>query len=140
MSDDKTSSQVEDTLDDLAKMAYGVAGKLLGPKATKGRVDPDKPVVSEEVDQVLEDIGSSMGRILKAAGDGLLGDQADETAETPDDEGWSPLATGAKHFAKGLTKLGNELASQAKKATGSGDAETERDWQDPDTDEMLREE
>ncbi len=139
MSDDKNTSQVEDTLDDLARMAYGVAGKLLGPRATKGRVDPDKPVVSDEVDQVLEDIGSSMGKILKAAGDGLLGDQP-EAPPAEDDEGWSPLATGARHFAKGLTKLGNELASQARKATASTEAGEARDWQEPDTDEMLREE
>ena len=105
------TSQLQDGLEELQNLMGGLASRLLGPNAAKRmEIDPEKPVISPEVDRAIEDIGDTIGRFLTQAGDELKraankpaqdgrGDDPEGTepdADQPELEGWSPLVIGAR--------------------------------------------
>jgi len=128
----KASSQLQDGLEDLQNIMGGLASKLLGPNAAKRmEIDPEKPVISPEVDKVIGDIGDTIGRLLTQAGDELKKaskkpegeglDEDDPSREPnaarpevvePELEGWSPLVLGARTFASGLGAIAGEVVEK----------------------------
>lgn len=116
MADEKKKSDLETAVDDLGKLATGLAGKLFGPKLVgKDKLDPDQPVLSPEADRAIDQVGENIGRLLHAAGEGLkkrpldpvqaLG-EAEQAARAeelpPPPEGWSELSGGLKNLAEGF--------------------------------------
>lgn len=122
------TSQLDDSLRDLQNLVGGLAARLLGPKAaSKLEIDPEKPVISPEVDRALEGLGDSVGHLLSQAGEELravAGVRAEArdgpAAEDPELEGWSPLVIGARAFAESLGSVAAELVERVnQKAAGS---------------------
>lgn len=106
-------SELEEGLDHLGKAVGGLLTRLLGPRYTQVELEPDKPVLGAEADAAVDRAGATMGRWLKAAGDGLKSHPTDPIAaldhaskhrdEEPElREGEAPLAAGARAFAGGL--------------------------------------
>ena len=129
---DKLHSDLESGLNDLGRLARGLAGKVVGPRA-----DPLRPegqsVVSPEVDQTLEGVGNTLGHWLKAAGEAMNENPdapnkaIDETLEKgreaqieerADEEGWSPLVQGARVFSEGLGQVTASLLDSLVAETG----------------------
>ena len=116
---DPERSDLDDALEGLSGLAHGLVGKLLGPRATpKGQ----GVVVNEDVDKALDDVGSTLGSLLSAAGEAMKEHstapdaaveatvekvQAGHKADGRD--GWSPLVEGASAFAEGFGKMSTDL-------------------------------
>lgn len=128
-------------LADLGKLATGLAGKVLGPSVDVAG-EPERTVVTPEVDAAIEKTGEIVGHWLRSAGDALKQhpddpsealDEALKTAEEkpketqPDEAGWSPLVQGAKVFGQGLSVVAGEvfdvLADGAARKPAKGSAE-----------------
>jgi len=134
----RKNSQLQDGLEDLQNIMGGLASRLLGPNAAKRMdIDPEKPVISPEVDKVIGDIGDTLGRLLTQAGDELKkaakkpedraasgaadadsadgsepsGEEEPEVVE-PELEGWSPLVLGARAFASGLGAVAGDVVEK----------------------------
>ncbi len=120
---DRLQADLVDGLDELGRLARGLVGKVAGPRMAEQR-DPDKPVVSPEVDETIEGLGNTLGHWLRAAGEamaenpdkpGVVLDEALERGrdepitEEPDEEGWSPLVQGARAFSAGLGQVTGSL-------------------------------
>lgn len=118
-------SELDEGLDDLRKLARGLAGKLLGPRMGDDE-PPARPIISPEADEAIDNLGATLGHWLRAAGDSMLahpGDpeeamretteraRAEEPTQEIDDEGWSPLVQGARAFGAGLGLMAGELFS-----------------------------
>ena len=114
------TSQLDDSLRDLQNLVGGLAARLLGPKAaSRLEIDPEKPVISPEVDRALEGLGDSVGHLLIQAGEELrkvAGVRPDDPpsggSEDPELEGWSPLVIGARAFAESLGSVAAELVEK----------------------------
>jgi len=121
---DRFAKDLSDGLHDLGKFATGVAGKVLGPKADlANEEDPERTVVTPEIDDAIEKAGAAVGHFLRAAGEGFKENPAEpaeavdatrekarKKAETaPDEDGWSPLVQGAKVFGEGVGAVAGEL-------------------------------
>ena len=132
MSDEekKVSSDLDDAVDSMARLASGLAGKVFKAQ------DPEaQPVVNDDVDAALDDVGATLGGLLAAAGEAMrenstAPDKAvDATVEkvkgghkAPESEQWSPLVQGASTFMDGFGKMTTDiLDSLAAKDTRSGE-------------------
>jgi len=111
--DDAPHSELEEGLAHLGRALGGLTSRLLGERITGIPVPPDRPAVSPEVDAVVEQVGSSLGRLMRATGEGLKRhptrplqalDEATrlsrEPIETP--EGVGPVTVGLRSLASGL--------------------------------------
>ncbi len=121
---DNLVQDLSDGLHDLGKFATGVAGKVLGPRADVAEGEPDRTVVTPEIDGAIEKAGEAVGHWLRSAGEGMTehptepGDAVDATREkgreservdSADDDGWSPLVQGARVFSEGVGAVAGEL-------------------------------
>jgi len=106
-------SELEEGLDHLGRAVGGVLTRLLGSRYTQVELDPDRPVISPEVDDAVDRAGAAVGRWLHAAGEGLVRHPTDPaaavghaSAHKDDDlelrEGEAPLAAGVRALAGGL--------------------------------------
>lgn len=112
--DRRDGSELGEGLDHLGRAVGGVLTRLLGPRYTQVELDPERPVLGREADEALERAGATMGRWLRAAGDGLRAHPTDPVraldhlAKHKDDgdlelrEGEAPLAAGMRSLAGGL--------------------------------------
>lgn len=111
----RSRSELEEGVEHLGRALGGVMSKLLGEKVTGIRLEADRPVIGAEADQALDELGSTAGRWLRAAGEGLKRHpaspgQALETmleerhAPVQTEEGIAPLTAGLKNLAGGLYK------------------------------------
>ena len=132
MSDDekKASSDLDDAVDSVARLASGLAGKVF-----KVQDPAAQPVVSDDVDAALDDVGATLGGFLAAAGEAMrenstAPDKAvDATVEKvkeghapPESDQWSPLVQGASTFMDGFGKMTTDiLDSLAAKDTRSSE-------------------
>ncbi|MCP4805033.1 MAG: hypothetical protein GY913_17210 [Proteobacteria bacterium] len=120
---DRIADDVGRGLAGLGKLASGIAGKVLGPGVDIAR-EPERTVVTPEVDAAIEKTGEIVGHWLRSAGDalkdhpadpGVAIDEALKTAEekpkstTADEAGWSPLVQGVKVFGQGLSTVAGEV-------------------------------
>ena len=138
---DKIADDLGKGLADLGKLATGIAGKVIGPRVDIAR-EPERTVVTPEVDAAIEKTGEIVGHWLRAAGsamkehpsepgqalDEALKTAEEEKAETQaDDDGWSPLLQGAKVFGQGIQSVAGEvfdvLADGAARKAPSGASE-----------------
>lgn len=130
MSEDKhTRTVLEDGVEDLTRVVEGVAGLLFGrqaPAATDDTHETDDteaeestggPVISEDVDRAIQDLGSAVGQVLLAAGDHLQRG-AGENVEDEDDSA-TPLVHGARSLGRGLGALAGELLGSLQSAAAS---------------------
>lgn len=108
-------SELEEGVEHLGRALGGVMSKLLGEKITGIPVDAERPVIGAQADQAIDELGSTAGRWLRAAGEGLKRHpgspgQALETmleerhAPVETEEGVAPLTAGLKTLAGGLYK------------------------------------
>lgn len=122
--EDEFAKVLSDGLFTLGKLATGVAGKVLGPRADLAADEPSRTVTTPELDDAIEKAGATVGHWLRSAGDGMSENPADPAeavdaarekaregqAETAsDDDGWSPLVQGAKVFSEGVGAVAGEL-------------------------------
>ena len=135
MADEKKSSDLDDALDAVAKLASGLAGK-----AFKAPNADEQPVVNEEFDKAVDDVGATLGGLLSAAGEAMREhSRAPEKAvdatvekvkhghEAEASENWSPLVEGASTFMDGFGKMTTDiLDSLASKDTRS-DSDSDSD-------------
>ena len=132
MNDDekKASSDLDDAVDSVARLASGLAGKVFMAQEPGAQ-----PVVNDDVDSALEDVGATLGGFLAAAGEAMLENSTapdkavDATVEkvkgghaAPESEQWSPLVQGASTFMDGFGKMTTDiLDSLAAKDTRSSE-------------------
>jgi hypothetical protein len=129
---DRLQADLVDGLDELGRLARGLAGKVAGPRVDQER-DPEEPVVSPEVDETIAGLGNTLGHWLRAAGEamnehpdkpGVVLDEALERGreepieEQADEEGWSPLVQGARVFSTGLGQVTSSLLDSLVADTG----------------------
>ena len=113
----KVSSDLDDAIDSVAKLASGLAGKVFNAPSKS-----DTPVVDEDVDEALDEVGAKLGGLLAAAGEAMrehstapdeaLGAAADKMRDghqAPKSETWSPLVQGASSFLDGFGKMSADL-------------------------------
>ena len=143
---ERETSELEQGLNALGRTVGGVMTRLLGSRYTQVELDPDKPVISREADEAMERAGESLGRWLKATGEGLkthptdpikamehAGRHKDEAPELR--EGEAPLAAGMRVLAGGLYRsteaVLDVVAPRRPKAgaetSGGGEAEAGED-------------
>ena len=110
-------SELEEGLNHLGRAVGGVLTRLLGSRYTQVDLDPERPVISPEVDEAMDRAGAAVGRWLHAAGEGLARHPTDPaaavghaSAHKDDDlelrEGEAPLAAGVRALASGLARTG----------------------------------
>jgi len=137
---ERVASELEEGMHHLGRTMGGLATRLLGQKITGLEVDPDKPVISKEADQAIEDLGSAAGRWLDAAGKGLRAHPDSPSAaldemmshrevEVDTPEGVAPLTAGLRSLAGGLYKSTEAVLDMVapRKSTG----QTEPDGEEP---------
>ena len=108
MSEDKTSQTLfGEGVEDLSRMVEGVAGLLLG-KPEDGSPDDVKPVISEDVDRAIQDLGGALGQVLLVAGDHLQA-ASGGVEDEGNGEDVTPLVHGARSFGRGLGALAGDL-------------------------------
>jgi hypothetical protein len=116
-------SELEAGVEQVSKVVGGVITTLFGSRAT-GLPRPKGPVLGDEADDALERLGSSLGRVLHAAGRQLEADPAhpgralgrslepEESPELQIDEDDAPLSAGLRSFARGLSRSTEVLLDQ----------------------------
>lgn len=129
----KLEQDVEAAAQELGRLATGVVGHLFGAKAV-GRADDEVPSVAPAVDQTLDAVGDTIGKVLHAVGEGLVQHPVDpeqavhtvgkalrEPGPPPKAPGWSGLTSGIGHLARGLgataERVADELAGKKKPVT-----------------------
>ena len=125
----------------LGRTMGGLATRLLGQKITGLEVDPDKPVISKEADQAIEELGSAAGRWLDAAGKGLrahpdspsaaldeMMSQREVEVEPP--EGVAPLTAGLRSLAGGLYKSTEAVLDKVAPRKAKASDQTEPDGEE----------
>ncbi|MEC7949494.1 MAG: hypothetical protein VX265_18140 [Myxococcota bacterium] len=107
-------SELEEGLRHLGNVLGGVATRLLGPGVT-GRGLNDRPTISPAADEMIDDVGDNLGRLLHAAGRAL---EAHPTAPgaafgAATRDAASPIepAPGEAPLTEGLRALGRGLAA-----------------------------
>jgi len=100
-------SVLEDGVEDLSRVVEGVAGLLLGRTGDAESPEPGRPVISDDVDQAIQDLGGAVGQVLLAAGDHLQRTAGDEPQGATEDT--TPLVHGARSLSRGLGALAADL-------------------------------
>ena len=111
--DDAPHSELEEGLAHLGRALGGLTSRLLGERVTGIPVPPDRPAVSPEVDAVVEQVGDSLGRLMRATGEGLRRhptrplqalEEATRLSREPIEapEGVGPVTVGLRSLASGL--------------------------------------
>lgn len=114
----KVHSDLDDAVESLSNLAQGLAGKLLGPRVAS----TEGAVVNEDFDKALDEVGSTLGSLLSAAGEAMkehstAPDQAVEATvekvqsghKAQAEDGWSPFVQGASVFAEGFGKMSSDI-------------------------------
>lgn len=119
----RKQSELEAGVEQVSKVVGGVITTLFGSRAT-GLARPEGPVLGEDADDALQRLGSSLGRVLHAAGRELEADPSNpgralgrslEPEESPElqlDEDDAPLSAGLRSFARGLSRTTEVLLDQ----------------------------
>jgi len=134
---DRVASELEEGMHHLGRTMGGLATRLLGSKVTGIEIDPEKPVISKEADQAIDELGSTAGRWLDAAGKGLRAHPSSPSAaldemmsqrevEVDPPEGVAPLTAGLRSLAGGLYKSTEAVLDKvAPRKSASQDDEVE---------------
>ncbi len=121
---------LEDGVDEVTRVVEGVAGLLLGRVSGTEPDDGGAPVISEDVDRAIQDLGSAVGGVLLAAGDHLqrtAGAEADQGGGDDD----TPLVHGARSLGKGLSALAADVLDSLQQAAAPAE-ETAPEEADPE--------
>jgi hypothetical protein len=114
---------VDQAVEELGRLATGVVGHLLGAKAV-GKAEGEVPSVSPVVDEAIDRVGDTLGKILHAVGEGIselpapdkavkvAGATLRDPAPVPKAPGWSGLASGLGHLARGLGTAAGKVADE----------------------------
>ena len=109
-------------VDDVSRVATGMLGRLLGPKAVgKTDLDPAEPL-NPKLDRALTSVGDAVGRVLQAVGNGLEHHPLDPEqavheigarlrSKTPPEksDGWSALSTGIGSLVGGVGAVADQV-------------------------------
>ena len=109
----RRGSELEEGLNHMARVASGLATRLFGEKVTGRPMDPDKPTISPEADDVVAGLADNLGRIFNAAGNAMKehptrpGRMLNETMEhirepVESEAGVAPLTSGLRSLADGF--------------------------------------
>jgi hypothetical protein len=146
--DKKQASELEVGIDQLGKVFGGVMTRLLGAGVTGRATNPERSVLGAEADRTVDQVGDTVGRFLKAAGESLKAHPTDpiqvvgETLKHSADpvearEGEAPLTEGIRSLAGGLYKTTEailDLVAPRKPKGEAGEAGEADDSDGPDGD------
>ncbi len=118
------SSELQAGVEQVSKVVGGVLSNLFGTRAT-GIPRPESPVLGEEADATLRELGATVGRALHAAGQQLEADPAhparaierswadrDTAPALEVEEDDAPLSAGVRTLARGLSRTTEVLLDQ----------------------------
>ncbi|MEE2750807.1 MAG: hypothetical protein VX519_05210 [Myxococcota bacterium] len=105
-------NELDRTLEELSRKAKGTLRLLLGSNVG-GTEEDEAPdvVLTPEVDAALEGAVHLVGGWLKDVGEDLQRQGGVEHPKPLDEEGWSPLAVGARAFGEGIRVVGVEMVN-----------------------------
>lgn len=102
-------------VDDVSRVATGVVGRLLGPKAVGKQELGEDLSVDPKLDRALDKVGDAVGKVLQAVGAGLeshpldpeqavheIGSKLRDKAPPERADGWSALSTGVNRLVGGV--------------------------------------
>jgi hypothetical protein len=109
-------------VEDAGRVATGLLGRLLGPKAVgKKELGPDD-AVNPSLDRAITGVGDAVGRVLGAVGHGLehhpldpeqavheIGSRLREKGPAEVNEGWSALSTGLGTLVGGVGAVADRV-------------------------------
>lgn len=142
---DRKRTDLASAVDDVGRVATGVVGRLLGPKAV-GKQDLEEMPLDPRIDRAVTKVGDAVGRVLQAVGHGLESHPLDpeqavhdissrlrEKAPPEKKEGWSAFSTGIETLVGGVgvvadrvidrvsAELQPKKAQQAEEAAAASD-------------------
>ncbi len=118
---ERKRTDLASAVDDVSRVATGVLGRLLGPKAV-GKADLDEVPLDPRIDRAVTNVGDAVGRVLQAVGHGLeshpddpeqavhdIGQRLREKAAPERKEGWSALSTGIGTLVGGVGAVADRV-------------------------------
>ncbi len=84
---ERKRTDLASAVDDVGRVATGVLGRLLGPKAV-GKADLEDVPLDPRIDRAVTNVGDAVGRVLQAVGHGLESHPGDPEQAVHDIRTW----------------------------------------------------